>query len=51
MLKHAAAIAIVVTAAALAGSAQQPPDTATGILASIDAKKDQYSAVAGRSSW
>jgi aminobenzoyl-glutamate utilization protein B len=46
MLKHAIAAASIVALTTLAGSAQQAPDAAKGILSSIDAKKQQYASVA-----
>jgi len=45
MLKRAAATAVLVVLAVLAAPAQQAPDAA-GILNSIDAKTDQYAAIA-----
>ncbi len=46
MLKQAAATALLVVLAVLAAPAQQAPDATAGMLKSIDAKTDQYSAVA-----
>ena len=45
MLKHAATTAVLVVLAVLAAPAQQGPDAA-GVLKSIDAKRDQYAAIA-----
>ncbi|MCX6551485.1 MAG: amidohydrolase, partial [Acidobacteria bacterium] len=46
MLKHIVAVAVVVVVTGLAGTAQRAPEASGGILSSIDAKKDQYAAVA-----
>ncbi|HEY3381164.1 MAG TPA: amidohydrolase [Vicinamibacterales bacterium] len=46
MLTRTLTAAALVVVAVLAGSAQQLPDPAAGILASIDADKDRYAAVA-----
>jgi len=45
MLKHAATTAVLVVLAVLTAPAQQGPDAA-GVLKSIDAKRDQYAAIA-----
>ena len=46
MFKHVAVAATLVACAGFAGFAQQAPAPAGGIVTSIDAKRDQYAAVA-----
>jgi len=46
MLRHAAVAATFIALAGLAGSARQTPATPRGIVSSLDARKDQYAAVA-----
>lgn len=46
MIKHAALAAVFAALVSLSGSAQQRPDAAAGLIASIEARQDHYATVA-----